>query len=102
VDPEQTAAALRQIARGLTALADAISAPSGRSEEERYLDLMTEWGRRGLTRAETSALFRRHGFPPQAAGGWARGGWMEIGTDGLRHLTDRSLQWLDDQAKDDQ
>ncbi|WP_141578991.1 hypothetical protein [Actinomadura sp. WMMA1423] len=95
--PEQVAAALRQIARGLTALADAISAPSGQSDEDRHLALMTEWGRRGLTRAEASALFRRHGFSPQAAGGWARGDWMEVRDDGNRYLTDRSLAWLADQ-----
>jgi hypothetical protein len=102
VDPEQTAAALRQISRGLAALADAIAPPSGLSEEDRYRAIMNEWGRRGLTRAETSALFRRHGFSPQAAGGWARGGWMEMGDDGLRHLTDRSLQWLDEQEAPDE
>ncbi|XVQ13489.1 hypothetical protein ACQP1W_13430 [Spirillospora sp. CA-255316] len=94
MDPEQTAAALRQIARGLNALADAIAAPPGLSEEERHRAVMDEWGRRGLSRAETSELFRRHGFSPQAAGGWARGDWMRVGDDGLRYLTERSHRWL--------
>lgn len=100
-DPERVAAALRQVARGLAALADAISAPPQQSEEGRYLALMAEWGRRGLTRAEASALFRRHGFSPQAAGGWARGDWMEIRDDGNRYLTSRSLAWLADREAED-
>ncbi|MFI0357597.1 hypothetical protein [Actinomadura sp. 9N407] len=105
MDPEQTAAALRQISRGLAALADAISPPSGPaalSDEDRYRAIMNDWGRRGLTRPEAGELFRRHGFSPQAAGGWARGGWMEVRDDGLRHLTERSHQWLAEQEAPDE
>ncbi|WP_431924702.1 hypothetical protein [Nonomuraea jabiensis] len=38
-------------------------------------------------------MFRKHGFSPQAAGGWARGEWREVHEDGRRYLTDRSLHW---------
>lgn len=95
----QVAAALRQISAGFAALADAISADATETPAEtRYRTLISEWGRRGLTRAEASALFRKHGFSPQAAGGWVRGDWLEIRDDGRRYLTDRSLRWPAEQG----
>lgn len=97
---EEIAAALRQISKGFAALADAISADSGEpATESRYRSLIGEWGERGLTRSEASAMFRKHGFPPQAAGGWARGDWLEVRDDGRRYLTARSLQWLTEQER---
>ncbi|GAA4639594.1 hypothetical protein GCM10023196_101800 [Actinoallomurus vinaceus] len=99
---DQVAAALRQISAGYAALADAISAdPAQAPEESRYRSLISEWGTRGLTRAEASALFRKHGFSPQAAGGWARGDWLEVHADGRRYLTERSRQWLAEQEPSD-
>ncbi|MCO6007493.1 hypothetical protein NE236_21170 [Actinoallomurus purpureus] len=99
---EQVAAALRQISAGFAALADAISAdPAEAPAESRYRSLISEWGERGLTRAEASALFRKHGFSPQAAGGWARGDWLEVREDGRRYLTDRSLHWLTQEGASD-
>jgi hypothetical protein len=93
-DPEKIAAALRQISRGFAALAEAVARPPQEtSTEERYRRVMVEWAERGLTRAQTSALFRKHGFAPQASGGWARGDWIETRADGRRYLTRRSLQW---------
>ncbi|MGW5410259.1 hypothetical protein [Actinomadura geliboluensis] len=100
-DLDQVAAALRQVSRGLAALADALSGVAERPEEERYLAVMAEWGRRGLTRDEASRLFRKHGFSPQAAGGWVRGEWLEVRDDGRRYLTVRSLEWLDEQEAND-
>ena len=92
---ERIAAALRQIAAGYTALADAIAAdPAGEPDENRYRSLIAEWGERGLSRDQASALFRRHGFSPQAAGGWVRGDWLEVRDDGRRYLTARSTDWL--------
>jgi len=97
------AAALRQISRGFAALADAVACPPDEaSTEQRYRRVIVEWGERGLTRAETSALFRKHGFAPQASGGWARGDWMETRTDGRRYLTQRSLEWLAKQEAGDE
>ncbi|TDC49069.1 hypothetical protein E1281_23870 [Actinomadura sp. KC345] len=101
-DLDQVAAALRQVSRGLAALADAISGASQHPEEARYLAVMAEWGRRGLTRDESSRLFRKHGFSPQAAGGWVKGDWLEVRDDGRRYLSDRSLQWLADPEADDE
>lgn len=92
---ERIAAALRRISAGYAALADAVAAdPAAPAEETRYRTLMAEWGDRGLTRDEASALFRRHGFSPQAAGGWVRGDWLEVRADGRRYLTARSRRWL--------
>lgn len=92
---ERIAAALRQIAVGYTALADAVAAdPAQPPEEDRYRAVIDEWADRGLTRDEASALFRRHGFAPQAAGGWVRGDWLEVREDGRRYLTERSRRWL--------
>lgn len=56
-------------------------------------------GRRRLAAhsAEASALFRKHGFSPQAAGGWVRGDWLEVRDDGRRYLTERSLRWRAEQ-----
>jgi hypothetical protein len=95
VDQREVAAALRQISRGFEALARAV-APDDQepSAQDRYRAVLEEWSGRGLTREETSALLRRHGFAPQAAGGWARGGWTETRPDGLRYLTPRSTRWL--------
>ncbi|MBD2897527.1 hypothetical protein amrb99_64910 [Actinomadura sp. RB99] len=95
---ERIAAALRQISAGFAALADAVAAdPAEPTEESRYRGLISEWGRQGLTRAEASALFRKHGFSPQAAGGWVRGDWLEVRDDGRRYLTERSLRWRAEQ-----
>jgi hypothetical protein len=99
---EKVAAALRQISRGFAALAEAIAAgPGDVSSDERYRRVMVEWGQRGLTREEATALFRKHGFSPQAAGGWTRGDWMETRADGRRYLTPRSHEWLAAQGRND-
>ncbi|MFB4297974.1 hypothetical protein [Actinomadura sp. NTSP31] len=97
---DRIAAALRQISAGFAALADAVSAdPAEPPEEDRHRALITEWGEQGLTRAEASALFRKHGFSPQAAGGWVRGDWLEVRGDGRRYLTERSLRWRAEQEE---
>jgi hypothetical protein len=91
----EVAAALREIAKGFEALARAVAGDeSAPPEEERIRALLTDWGERGLARAEASALFRKHGFAPQTAGGWARGDWIEMRGDGLRYVTERSKRWL--------
>ncbi len=77
----EVSAALRKIARGFDALADALAGEAP-AEGERELPALREWGDRGLTRAQASALFRKHGFAPQTAGGWARGDWIESREDG--------------------
>jgi hypothetical protein len=100
---EKVAAALRQISRGFAALAEAIAAgPEDVPSDERYRRVMVEWGDGGLTRDQASALFRKHGFSPQAAGGWTRGNWMETRADGRRYLTQRSHEWLAAQEAEDE
>jgi len=92
-DPNEIAAALRQIGRGFNALADAIAGEPA-TEGGREVAVLREWGDRGLSRAEASALFRKYGMAPQAAGGWVRGNWIESREDGRRYLTERSRQWV--------
>ncbi|HEY3682864.1 MAG TPA: hypothetical protein VGL93_07470 [Streptosporangiaceae bacterium] len=94
MDPVRAKAALRLIARGFAELAEAVGDEPDDGELPRTAALIREWGRRGLTKQEASALFQRHGFAPQTTGGWTRGGWAEVGADGLRHLTDKSHDWL--------
>jgi hypothetical protein len=95
----EIAAAMRKIAKGFEELADAIASPPEQAlAGERALALLHEWGDRGLTRAEASALFRKHGFAPQTAGGWARGEWIETRDDGRRYLGRRSRAWLAEQG----
>jgi hypothetical protein len=98
----EVAAALRTISRGFADLAAAIEDDGGEtpSTEERYRAALTEWADAGLNREQASALLRKHGFAPQAAGGWVRGDWIETRDDGLRYLTDRSHRWLADQPED--
>jgi hypothetical protein len=94
-NPAEVSAALRQIARGFAALADAVDGTSAQSPERvRAAALLREWGDRGLSRAEASALFRKHGFAPQTAGGWARSDWIQTRPDGRRYVTGSSLEWL--------
>lgn len=94
MDPVRAKTALRLIARGFAELAEAIDDASEETEPRRTAALIKEWGRRGLTKEEASALFRRHGFAPQTTGGWSRGAWAKVGDDGLRYLTDKSHDWL--------
>lgn len=101
-DKTEIAAALRQIGRGFEALARAITEEdTAATPDERYLAALRKWGDRGLTRDQATTLLRKHGFAPQAVGGWARGDWIETRDDGLRYLTERSQQWLTDQADND-
>jgi hypothetical protein len=99
----EIAAALREIAAGFEALARAVAGdepPPAEGVRERAL--LSEWADRGLSRAEASALFRNHGFAPQAAGGWARGDWIELREDGRRYITERSRRWLAEQEHEHQ
>jgi hypothetical protein len=99
---QDVAAALRQIARGFDALAESIArSPDQPPESARTEALLNEWGDRGLTRSQASALFRRHGFAPQTAGGWTRGDWIQTRSDGRRYITDRSRTWLAEQEDAD-
>jgi hypothetical protein len=100
--PNEIAAALRQIAQGLDALAAAIAGETDQQPQAvRALAVLREWGDRGLTRAEGSALFRKHGFAPQTAGGCARSDWIESRDDGLRYITERSRDALAEQEVDE-
>jgi hypothetical protein len=97
-DRAEIASALRQIGRGFDALADAIAGGEA-AEGHRELAILREWGDRGLSRAEASALFRKHGMAPQTAGGWARGDWIVSSDDGRRYVTERSRRWAAEQEE---
>ncbi|MFI6600422.1 hypothetical protein ACIBHX_29615 [Nonomuraea sp. NPDC050536] len=93
MDVARIQAALRLLAKGLEELAAGLG-DAEPGEDERTAALIEEWGERGLSQSEASALFRKHGFAPQTAGGWARGEWIALGEDGLRYLTAKSHEWL--------
>ncbi|MFI6926777.1 hypothetical protein ACIBIZ_43065 [Nonomuraea spiralis] len=95
MDIARVQASLRLMARGLEELAAALGDEEA-GEAERTARVIAEWGRRGLTQQEASALFRRHGFAPQTTGGWARSDWVELGEDGLRYLTAKPHAWLEE------
>ena len=98
MDVPKIQSSLRLIARGLEELAAALGDEQEAGEDERTARVIQEWGRRGLTQKEASALVQRHGFAPQTTGGWARGEWVEIGDDGLRYLTAKSHTWLEERT----
>ncbi|MFB4277854.1 hypothetical protein ACBJ59_21360 [Nonomuraea sp. MTCD27] len=98
MDVPKIQSSLRLIARGLEELAAALGDEQEAGEDERTARVIQDWGRRGLTQKEASALFQRHGFAPQTTGGWARGEWVEIGDDGLRYLTAKSHTWLEERT----
>jgi hypothetical protein len=101
-DQSEIATALRTISKGFAQLAEAIAAPAEQPKAgERERALLREWGGRGLSRAQASVLFRKHGFAPQTAGGWARGDWIETREDGLRYVTERSQRWLAEEEGDE-
>jgi hypothetical protein len=97
-DQYEIASALRQIGRSFHALADAVEGGEA-ADGQRELAILREWGDRGLSRAETSALFRKHGMAPQTAGGWTRSDWIESRADGRRYATERSRQWVAEQQE---
>ncbi|MGH6617236.1 hypothetical protein [Sphingomonas sp.] len=97
-ETREIAAALRHIGRGFDMLARAIEARPVDDSTARHLAALGEWADRGLTRVQASALLRKHGFAPQLAGAWSRGGWIRVADDGLRYLTARSHDWVAEQA----
>src|SRR5262245_7495529 len=97
---EDVAAALRQIARGFEALADAVAADPGEPPEPvRAAALLRAWGDRGLSRAGAGRRCRRPAFAPRCAGGWAGADWMETRADGLRYITEGSRRWVAEVAE---
>jgi hypothetical protein len=99
IDNNELAASLRLIARGIEGIARVVVHESTSTRTDAAAAAMTEWGTRGLSRGQTSDLFKKHGLRPQTSGGWARGGWIEV-RHGMRFLTDRSLAWLQERAID--
>ena len=95
---QDIAAALRHIGQGFDMLARVLDDQTVAPPSARYLAALRAWGDRGLTRVEASALLRKHGFAPQAAGAWVRGDWIEVAQDGLRYLTKRSHAWVSEQG----
>lgn len=80
-------------------LARAIEDESVEPPTDRYLAVFRDWSDRGLTREQTSALLRKHGFAPQAAGAWSRDDWIKIADDGFRYLTERSHAWVKERGQ---
>jgi hypothetical protein len=104
MDQEAVRQALYKLSAGFKDLGDALAEhdPAGKTQTEREIDLMLEFNRpsgKGLTQEEASKACKKHGFFPQTVGGWARGGWLETRTDGLRYITGAGRTWVEDHGR---
>lgn len=90
MDEKALAAALRQIAKGLTEAAAVLDGDvPGMERTARRIALMRRFNvppERGLDREEASKAFRENGYNPRSFGGWVRRGLIERDGD-RRYLT---------------
>jgi hypothetical protein len=98
-DKAAVIAALRKISASLQDIVDVLEGPAvgAKTKKERQIALQLEFDRApgdGLTREEASRACKRHGFPPQTSGAWARGDYIVTGPDGLRYIGEEGRKWL--------
>lgn len=96
------AEALRQAARSLALAADLIDGNvAGTSDKQaREAAVLREFDVKpsaGLSRAQASAAFKRHGIDPRACGSWVQGGYIARQGD-CRWLTEKGRDWADAHA----
>ena len=97
------AEALRHVSRGIADIADLldgnIPGDSGRVAREAAtlyeFDVPPE---QGLSRAQASAAFKKHGLNPRSFGSWVQGGYLARDGD-RRWLTDDGREWADSKTK---
>jgi hypothetical protein len=97
------AAALRQISRGIADVADLldgnISGDSDRvAREAAALYEFPMAPAPGLSRAQASAAFKKHGLNPRAFGSWVQGGYLAR-KDDERWLTKKGREWADSKTQ---
>jgi hypothetical protein len=96
-DRKAVAAALRQVSRSIAELAAALdgNVPGDdlavrQAAALREFDVLPE---RGLSRAEASAAFKRHGLDPRSSGSWIQGGYLMREGD-RRWLASKGREWM--------
>jgi hypothetical protein len=99
MDEKALAAALRQIAKGLTEAAAVLDGDvPGMERTARRIALMRCFDvppAEGLDREEASKAFRENGYKPRSFGGWVRRGLIERDGD-RRYLTPKGRSLLAD------
>jgi len=97
VDEKALAAALRQIAKGLTEAAAVLDGDvPGMERTVRRIALMRRFDvppEEGLSREEASKAFRENGYKPRSFGGWVRRGLIDRDAD-RRYLTPKGRSLL--------
>jgi hypothetical protein len=99
------AAALRQVSRSLFDLADLLDGniPGDSGLIARHVATLREFDvppERGLSRAQASAVFKKHGLDPRSFGSWVQHGYLAR-EDDRRWLTEPGREWADSQTSDD-
>ena len=97
------AAALRQISRSIADIADLIDGniPGDSDRVAREVATLYEFDvppTQGLSRAEASAAFKKHGLNPRAFGSWVQGGYLARNGD-RRWLTEDGRKWAESKTK---
>jgi hypothetical protein len=97
VDNEALASALRQVIKGLQETVAVLEGNvPGRDKRSREIAVAKEFdvpASRGLSRAEASHVFRKHGFDPRGFGSWVRHGYITRKGD-RRSLSKDGREWL--------
>jgi hypothetical protein len=99
VDTAALSSALRLVSKGFAEAAAALEDNRADDKLSREIAAMKELdvpARDGLTRAQASEAFKRHGIDPRAFGSWVRHGWV-IREGDRRYLSPKGRQWLRDQ-----
>ena len=96
-DRKAIAAGLRQVSRSLADLAALLDGnvpgddlAARQTEALREFDVPPE---RGLSRAEASAAFKKHGLDPRSSGSWIQGRYL-MREDDRRWLAPRGREWM--------
>lgn len=97
------AAALRQVSRGIADIADLIDGNIAGDSDRVAREAATLYEfdvspDRGLSRAQASAAFKKHGLNPRAFGSWVQGGYLARDGD-RRWLTDFGREWAHSKTK---
>lgn len=98
------ATALRQVSRSIADIADALDGniPGDGGLVARQAATLYEFDvppEQGLSRAQASAAFKKHGLNPRSFGSWVQGGYLARDGD-RRWLTDDGRKWADSKTKD--
>ena len=96
------ATALRQVSRSIADVADLLDGNIPGDSDRVAREAATRTSRRpaeqGLSRAQASAAFKKHGLDPRSFGSWDQGGYLAREGDG-RWLSEDGREWADSKTK---